>query len=53
VRSLFGDTIDRFTRVGLLARSEKTVCLTEAGLSVADALASEFLAAATGNAATA
>ncbi len=46
-RSLYRDTIDRFTRVGLLETSENAVRLTEAGLSVADALASEFLTAST------
>lgn len=46
-RSIFRDTIDRFTRTGLLAIADDAVRLTDAGLSVADALAAEFLAAAT------
>lgn len=49
-RSLFRDTIDRFTAVGLLETSENAVRLTKTGLRVADALASEFLIASTANA---
>ncbi len=45
-RSLFHDTIDRFSRTGLLAVTEQAVTLTDAGLPVTDALASEFLASA-------
>jgi oxygen-independent coproporphyrinogen-3 oxidase len=43
-RALFRDTIDRFTRTGLLIEAEDAVRLSDAGLSVADALAAEFLA---------
>jgi oxygen-independent coproporphyrinogen-3 oxidase len=40
---LWGETIARFTRVGLLEASNNGVRLSDAGIAVADALASEFL----------
>jgi oxygen-independent coproporphyrinogen III oxidase len=42
-RQLWSDEIERFTRVGLLEADEAGFRLTERGLPVADALASEFL----------
>jgi oxygen-independent coproporphyrinogen-3 oxidase len=45
-RRLFCDTIDRFTSVGLLELTSESVRLADQGLSVADALAAEFLSAA-------
>ncbi len=42
---LFHDVVDRFTRAGLLRTEDRHIRLTDAGLPVADALASEFLAA--------
>jgi oxygen-independent coproporphyrinogen-3 oxidase len=43
-RTLFADVVDRFAPVGLLEQTPGTIRLTDAGLNVADALASEFLA---------
>jgi oxygen-independent coproporphyrinogen-3 oxidase len=45
-RELFADPIDRYNRAGLLAIDENSVRLTESGVAVADAIAAEFLAAA-------
>jgi len=45
-RRLFADPIERFARVGLLHADETAIRLTDAGLSVADSLSAEFLAAA-------
>lgn len=44
-RRLFADPIERFARVGLLQVDETAIRLTDAGLSVADSVAAEFLAA--------
>lgn len=43
-RELFSDVIERFARPGLLRVDADAIRLTETGLSVADALAGEFLA---------
>lgn len=45
-RKLFQDPIDRFTRTGLLTITPAAIHLTDQGLPVADALASEFLTTA-------
>ena len=45
-RVIFADVIERFRRAELLETSQCRVRLTERGLSVADGIASEFLAAA-------
>jgi oxygen-independent coproporphyrinogen-3 oxidase len=45
-RVIFSGPIDRFTRQGLLRADESGIRLTDAGLSVADGIAAEFLAAA-------
>src|SRR6185437_16992146 len=42
-RSLWRETIDRYTRAGLLAVDTESMRLSESGLAVADSLASEFL----------
>jgi oxygen-independent coproporphyrinogen-3 oxidase len=42
-RVLWSDQIDRFSRVGLLSGDERGFRLSDAGLAVADSLASEFL----------
>jgi len=44
-RALFADPIDRLSRAGLLRVDEAGFALTERGVDVADAVASEFLAA--------
>ena len=44
-RALFADPIDRLARAGLLRADEAGFALTERGVDVADAVASEFLAA--------
>ncbi|HEV7300192.1 MAG TPA: radical SAM family heme chaperone HemW [Tepidisphaeraceae bacterium] len=44
-RRQFHDIVARFAPVGLLEQTDNTIRLTPAGLSVADALASEFLQA--------
>jgi oxygen-independent coproporphyrinogen-3 oxidase len=44
--AVFADPIDRFGRVGLVEVTAGAVRLTEKGLDVADAIAAEFLAAA-------
>ncbi len=44
-RVLFADPLTRFARAGLIARDEAGFALTERGVDLADALASEFLAA--------
>ena len=41
--TLWGSTIERFARVGLLDVDNRRLRLTEAGIAVADALAAEFL----------
>lgn len=45
-RELFADPIDRYSATGLLDVDDRRVCVTEAGVAVADAIASAFLAAA-------
>jgi oxygen-independent coproporphyrinogen-3 oxidase len=46
VQHVFGRVIDRYVSTGLLEHTPTTVRVTERGLVVADALASEFLTAA-------
>jgi oxygen-independent coproporphyrinogen-3 oxidase len=46
-RKLFADPIQRFTSTGLLTMTGDALIVTDQGLPVADALASEFLIAAT------
>lgn len=45
-RQVFADPMDRYLRAGLLTVDARRVALTETGIPVADAIASEFLAAA-------
>ena len=45
-RAVFADQIARLGKVGLLRQDAGAICLTETGLSVADAVAAEFLAPA-------
>jgi coproporphyrinogen III oxidase-like Fe-S oxidoreductase len=45
-RRVFADPLDRYARAGLLASDGRGVRLTERGVAVADAIAAEFLAAA-------
>lgn len=49
-RTLFADPVARYSAAGLLRADERGVRLTERGVPVADALAGEFLAAASGSA---
>jgi oxygen-independent coproporphyrinogen III oxidase len=43
-RELFGETVERYSRMGLLESDETGARLTDRGLAVADSLAAEFLA---------
>jgi oxygen-independent coproporphyrinogen-3 oxidase len=45
-RSLFSDIVDQLTPVGLLEADNQAIRITESGLAVADAIAAQFLIAA-------